>query len=225
MHFGLYKPLKDKLGTIRDAVNRSLIGNKSKLEAVSDIEIGIPKRLVTSEKKEQKSIQEILKVIRDLDLLVRQNAKESKLHSKLHELFNAIYLNDTVLKEVGVIKNNGSYGRVDELIMSRDKIENDIMYELKRSNIFRLISKRNKIRISKMLINAINQIKGYRNSIVKKLQSREIDLGRTKSRIIAGRSMNCSEDYNPIIEIEEKYDWLKIYSWDAKIAEIERVHT
>ncbi|MCG6192302.1 hypothetical protein LFX25_03485 [Leptospira sp. FAT2] len=223
-HTGIYLWLKNKLGLI---INRVSFRNSNEIRNyVLDKFLGEN----VSGEKDAKPITELTKIFKirtlifEMRVLLNRKSLEKDLQNKFREMLLAVSDKYEIRQEVYVKKKNGLKGRIDNLSYFKYSNEEGTIFELKNAK-FTLALKRDKFRIPKKLYKAILQVFGYWEAEIKNSSEGNIDLTKFNKIIIAGRWMDHPEDYFKISEEELKDYKLKIYSWDAWLAEYERVFT
>lgn len=158
-----------------------------------------------------------------LRLTLDTNPKERKVQDMLLDLEKTGKVRIASLSEVSVEMPTGRKGRIDILARSLESSEPGRIIELKRPSV-KLVAyaSTDSQRPSRSLKNVLKQIGQYQES---KLTNRGVDcLAGLRKTVVAGRSFTSLEPYLTLAS-EEQVESVDIYSWDAWIDRIERIHT
>lgn len=167
-------------------------------------------------------------LVREMRKLIESNARERELQKCLIKLEKSKHNACEIYSEVLIEKPNKTTGRIDLLLYPKSDDDTGTIFELKRSS-FKLIARRRDRKTTARLKKAIEQIKNYGLSEVRRCKSgskaHDTVLNKLLQKLIIGRRMQLPGEYIGIIGHEKENPNLQIYTWDAWIAEFERIYT
>jgi hypothetical protein len=170
-----------------------------------------------------------------LRILLDDDAKERVLQDTLVELCK-VAMNCEVSEEVPMRRAGRYVGMRMDIVLSSKTEEPSQIIELKRGS-HRLVAwpEQPKEKISRKGSKAVKQLKEYGNRIASDADTARdlenlhgIRFDNVELRLIAGRRLSTASEYDLLsaAETANSVDGprLLIYSWDASLAELERIH-